>query len=79
MCTRVEGKTLDLQRLEYVINQIKDAVADQGDVSTLAESIASIRQAFESHWQDSYIPFAEKILGKLDEGIPTPVLTVCRN
>ena len=68
---------LDIQRLENTIKQIKDAVAEKEDISILADSIVSIKRAFESHWQENYIPFAEKILDKLIEGIPTPVLTVC--
>ena len=68
---------LDIQKLKNAINHIKDAVAEQGNTSNLANNIASIKQAFESHWQENYIPLAEKILDKLNEGIPTPVLTVC--
>ncbi len=69
--------TLDLQRLENVIEEIRIAVAQQEDISNLAVSIAGIKEAFETHWETNHIPFSEKILEKLNEGIPTPVLTVC--
>lgn len=70
---------MDLNSLESVILKIRiastqeETTADPG----LSEKIASIKKAFQDYWRSEHLPLAARIAEVIDDGLPTPVLTVC--
>lgn len=64
-------------QLAIIIESIRNVYIKKEKLSDLSEKILSIKQTFESHWQENYVPLAKKLKSKLYDGVPTPVLTVC--
>ncbi len=70
---------MEPDRLKSVICKICTASIDEkAEIPPDLEMIiASIRRAFQDYWQTEHLPLAARIAQIIDEGIPTPVLTVC--
>lgn len=70
---------MELEKLKSVIAHIRSASTQTQEriPPGLNDRIASIKKAFQDYWRTEYLPLAARIAKTIDEGIPTPVLTVC--
>lgn len=73
--------TLELERLKSTIAKIQETSTQSLKVTNsnarLRKRISIIHDTFLSNWENEYLPEIQNLNGRIRQGIPTPVLTVC--
>jgi len=65
---------MNLEIIKNTINEIKKA---QCDNYSIQDAVKKIKIEYEKYWEEERLPELKKIAELVNDGIPTPVLTVC--
>lgn len=68
---------IDINRLECVINEIREACDRDNKYIDLKDKISKIKSAFYTNWEQEHLPFINEFIDKTKLGIPIPVLSIC--
>jgi hypothetical protein len=69
---------VDTEKLEEINNKIKDEVnKDFVKINKLDKAIDEIKSAFLREVENTYLKFIPELLEKINDGLPTPALSVC--
>jgi len=67
----------EISLLHEAICNIREAISSRSNVDSLSFSINLVRRAFLANWEEEHLPEIHRFRNSIDNGIPTPVLSIC--